>query len=64
MYASECSSGTCPTVYGTDTDSVLVQGYIVTAEDAGLDLPAGEQIVEIPREILIAAAARATSKTY
>ncbi|WP_307834323.1 hypothetical protein [Paractinoplanes lichenicola] len=47
-----CGGGTCPTVYRTDRDTFVVQGYTVTAEAAGLDLPAGEQLVEIPAELL------------
>ena len=47
-----CGGGSCPTVYRTDRDTYVVQGYIVTAEAAGLDLPAGEQLVEIPAELL------------
>ncbi len=60
MYASDCGTGTCPTVYGADEESVVVQGYIVTAEDAGINLPAGEQLVMIPKDILIAAAKAAS----
>jgi hypothetical protein len=43
-------------VYRTDRDTYLVQGTIVTAEAAGLDLPAGEQLVEIPAGLLAEAA--------
>ncbi len=47
-----CGGGGCPTVYQTDRNTYVVQGYTVTAETAGLDLPAGEQLVEIPAELL------------
>ena len=47
-----CGGGSCPTVYRTNRDTYVVQGYTVTAEAAGLDLPAGEQLVEIPAELL------------
>ena len=47
-----CAGGSCPTVYQTDRGTFVVQGYTVTAETAGLDLPAGEQLVEIPAELL------------
>lgn len=60
IVTSLCGSGTCPTVYRTDRDTYVVQGYTVTAEDAGLDLPPGEQLVEIPAEIF-AQAMKATS---
>lgn len=47
-----CGAGSCPTVYRTDRDTFVIQGYAVTAEAAGLDLPAGEQLVEIPADLL------------
>jgi len=46
-----CSGGTCPTVYESDRGTLLVQGYTVSAAD-GVQLPAGEQLVEIPRDLL------------
>ena len=53
--ASACSSGSCPTVYVTNRNTVVVQGYTVTAEAAGVELPAGELLVEIPVDILTSA---------
>jgi hypothetical protein len=50
-----CGGGTCPTVYRTDRGTLVVQGYTVTAENVDIDLPAGEQLVEIPAELLAAA---------
>jgi hypothetical protein len=47
-----CGGGSCPTVYRTDRGTYVVQGYTLTAEAAGVDLPAGEQLVEIPAELL------------
>ena len=47
-----CGGGSCPTVYSTDRNTFVVQGYTVTAETAGFDLPTGEQLVEIPAELL------------
>ena len=52
LVVSRCGPGSCPTVYRTDRDTVLVQGY--TAAD--LPVPDGEQLVEIPRELLLEAA--------
>jgi hypothetical protein len=49
-----CGAGSCPTVYHTDRDTVLVQGAPVT----GIAVPDGELLVEIPRELLIEAARR------
>ncbi|MET7396948.1 hypothetical protein ABZS66_26040 [Dactylosporangium sp. NPDC005572] len=50
-----CGGGTCPTVYRTDRGTLVIQGYTVTAENVAIDLPAGEQLVEIPAELLAAA---------
>ncbi|WP_433831011.1 hypothetical protein ACQP2E_12385 [Actinoplanes sp. CA-015351] len=49
-----CGTGSCPTVYSTGGDNVLVQGYAAT----GVAVPEGELLVEIPRELLIEAARR------
>jgi hypothetical protein len=49
-----CGSGSCPTVYRTDRDTVLVQGTAAT----GITVPDGELLVEIPRELLLEAARR------
>jgi len=46
-----CGSGDCPTVYTTETGSIVVQGYLVDRE-----VPEGEGSVEIPAEILLEAA--------
>ncbi|MCO8275969.1 hypothetical protein M1L60_35865 [Actinoplanes sp. TRM 88003] len=54
--ASMCGVGSCPTVYGTDSDTVVVQGYEMTGEKAGVEVPDGERLVEIPVEVLLAAA--------
>ncbi|WP_229068209.1 hypothetical protein [Actinoplanes sp. DH11] len=56
LVASLCGVGTCPTVYSTDRDTVLVQGYPATAD--GVPVPAGELLVEIPKEVLLEAARR------
>jgi hypothetical protein len=47
-----CGSGSCPTVYRTDRDTLLVQGYAAT----GVAVPDGELLIEIPRELLLEAA--------
>jgi hypothetical protein len=56
ILASQCGGGTCPTVYGTDRGAVVVQGYVVSGDSAGVEVPVGEHLVEIPTEILLAAA--------
>jgi hypothetical protein len=52
---SGCNGGTCPTVYAAPhlDDDVLVQGFIVTPEEAKeLGVPAGETLVRVPRSLL------------
>ena len=41
--------GDSPTLYATDRDSYIIQGYAVTDDEilAKLDIPAGETVVEI-----------------
>jgi hypothetical protein len=55
VVASSCNAGACPTIYRTDHGSLVVQGYVVT-RPAGLELPDGEMLVEIPVELLAEAA--------
>jgi len=55
LVTSLCGTGSCPTVYRTDRGTLVVQGYTVPADQVDLDLPAGEQLVEIPAELLAAA---------
>jgi hypothetical protein len=47
-----CGNGPCPAVYETDNHTIVVQGFVVDATKAGLDLPPGENAVEIPRYVL------------
>jgi hypothetical protein len=56
VLTSLCGGGSCPTVYGTDRETVIVQGDAISAGDAGVDVPDGERLVEIPVEVLLAAA--------
>lgn len=55
LLATTCSSGTCPTIFRSDRGTILVQGYAVDAQQAGVTLAAGELLVEIPAELLTAA---------
>jgi hypothetical protein len=48
-----CEAGTCPTVYATDRGTIVVQGAIVT-DAQGVNVPSGETLVEVPRELLAA----------
>ncbi|OLT29178.1 hypothetical protein BJF83_00800 [Nocardiopsis sp. CNR-923] len=56
--AGECSNRrSCPTVYASDRDTIVVQGYALTPEDlAEITLPEGENAVEIPLSLLKEAA--------
>lgn len=54
LVISMCGTGTCPTIYRTDHDTVLVQGNVAT----GINVPDGELLVEIPENLLLEAARR------
>lgn len=50
-----CEDGNCPGIdQWTDTQDFRVQGYRVAAEDKPAGLPADEDVVMIPREVLLA----------
>lgn len=49
------SDGSCPTLYETDRDTIVVQGYTVTDPEALAslrDVLPGESFVEIPKSLL------------
>ena len=50
--ALSCASGTCQTVYRTNRGTFVVQGYQLSSVEAGVNLPEGEMLVEIPAELL------------
>jgi hypothetical protein len=56
--AGACPDGrTCPTVYETDRETVVVQGYELAAQElTQIALPDGEAAVEIPIALLEEAA--------
>jgi hypothetical protein len=54
LVISLCGTGTCPTIYHTERNTVLVQGTVAT----DLTVPEGELLVEIPRDLLLEAARR------
>ncbi len=56
VVAKLCPAADCPTVYRTGHGTLLVQGYRVTPADVGLNPPEGEVVVEVPVELLRAAA--------
>jgi hypothetical protein len=49
-----CANSSCPTVYRTDRGTLVVQGYVVDQTD--IEVPPGERLIEIPIELLRAAA--------
>ena len=57
--AADCKLGGCPTLYATDRDTVVVQGFLITDPSAlaTLHLPPDESAVEIPRSLIVRAAA-------
>ncbi len=46
-----CQGGTCPTIYASDRDTIVVQGYIIE-ETTNAELGENESLVEIPRALL------------
>lgn len=57
--ANKCNAGQCPTVYVSgsgDSATLVVQGFAVPAERAGITVPDGEMLVEIPLDLLTEAA--------
>ena len=51
-----CGGSSCPTVYRSERQTVVVQGYALSGAEAGLTVPDGERLVEIPVDLLLAAA--------
>jgi hypothetical protein len=53
-----CRDRHCPTVYRSDRDSYVIQGFTIDDVDVlrQLDLPPGESVVEIPASLLAALA--------
>jgi hypothetical protein len=49
---SFCAAGECPTIYRTDRGTLVLQGYVFEPQTAGTAVPAGEQMIEIPVELL------------
>jgi hypothetical protein len=50
VIAGGCFDGTCPTIYATERDTVVVQGQQIN--DSDVTLGEGEVLVEIPAELL------------
>jgi hypothetical protein len=47
-----CGNGPCPAVYESENKTIVVQGFTVNPAKAGMTLPPGEMMVEIPRDVL------------
>ena len=52
LAATRCGTSSCPTVYEGTPGNIVVQGYIVSAASAGVEVPEGEMLVEIPSHLL------------
>ncbi|NUT32865.1 MAG: hypothetical protein HOV79_07300 [Hamadaea sp.] len=52
--ALSADTTTCPSLYRTDRDTFIVQGWRVTDPEAlrQLDIPAHETVVEVPSDVL------------
>lgn len=50
----ESTPNDSPTLYATDRDTYLVQGYVVTDPEAlaAMRIPDGETVVEVPRRLM------------
>ena len=51
-----CGGSSYPTVYRSERQTVVVQGYALSGAEAGLTVRDGERLVEIPVDLLLAAA--------
>lgn len=51
---SGSQDGSCPSVYATDRDTFVIQGYRIEDTEAlsMMDIPAHETVIEIPRSLL------------
>jgi hypothetical protein len=58
MVLATCSGGSCPTIYAGDDGDLLVQGYRTPETHRQVMIPDGEDVVRIPRAVLLEAAAR------
>ena len=61
MVAS-CSGGNCPAIYVQNDGELLVQGYLAPDAHDHVTVPSGEQLVRIPRSVLLDAAAQLTAE--
>jgi hypothetical protein len=52
LVAGVCAGGECPTIYMSDRGTLVLQGDIFDPATAGTEIPAGEQMIEVPIELL------------
>jgi hypothetical protein len=51
LYNPGCAGGDCPTVYQTDRNTFIVQGYKLSNEDKeGINFKSDEDLIEVPIE--------------
>ncbi|KPM53046.1 hypothetical protein CcI49_20960 [Frankia sp. CcI49] len=48
-----CNTSGCPTIYTTEGTDLVVQGYIVPDRRGAGEVPEGETLVRIPRQLLV-----------
>lgn len=53
-----CNQGSCPTIFATEDEHVVVQGEPIAATEVSVDVPTHERLVRIPRSVLLDAAAQ------
>jgi len=47
-----CAGGDCPTIFRTDRNTLVIQGYEFEPRTAGAKVPAGERMIEVPVDLL------------
>lgn len=53
LHPDTCADGSCPTIYETDRNSFLIQGFILSKEDKEkINLPESEDVIEVPADFL------------
>jgi hypothetical protein len=63
VLAASNGEGDSPIVYETDRGTLVVQGHTVDPRQAGLTVPDGEKLVEIPAELLAELARRTIERS-
>ncbi len=53
LVGTACRGSGCPTVYTTESTDLVVQGYVVPDQRGAGEVPEGETLVRIPRQLLV-----------